>query len=57
MRTIFRFVRYLVIRSLIMSAIGWGVAWYLGGDQLRSPYALRDQSIAALNEAARALRN
>jgi hypothetical protein len=55
MRTLYRFVRYMVIRSLVLSAIGWGIAWYMTGDQLRSPTSLREQSLSALTDVARAM--
>lgn len=55
MRTLYRFVRYMVIRSVVLTVIGWAAAWYMAGDQVRSPSSLRDQSLSALTEVARAM--
>ncbi len=55
MLTLYRFCKYLVIRSLIMSAIGWAAATYWAGDALRSPTALREQSLGALVAVGRVI--
>lgn len=55
MRTLYRFIRYMVIRSLVLTAIGWAAAWYMAGDQARSTSSLREQSLSALTEVARAM--
>lgn len=55
MRTLYRFCKYLVIRSLLVSAVGWAAAYYMAGDQLRSPTALREQSLSALVQVGRAI--